>query len=202
MIAFIISFIVWALLHSVTATDWLKGLVKGWVGERPYAGFYRLFYNLFAFVTFLSVMWITAVRLPNDPLWTIPAPYSYFAYLVQLVGVVGVIAALVQTDVWDFVGLRQAVRFWRGEEALSLPPKLVTGGMYAIVRHPLYFFSLLVIWFVPTMTWQTLIFNFFAAMYLWAGSRVEERRLADFFGPAYDEYRQKTPGLFPIKWTR
>ena len=59
--------------------------------------------------------------------------------------------------------------------------------------------SLLVIWFTPLMTLQTLIFNFFATMYLWAGSRVEERRLADFFGPAYVEYRQKVPGLIPIK---
>ncbi len=98
--------------------------------------------------------------------------------------------------------MRQAARYFSGEAEINLPPKLVTGGMYALVRHPLYFFSLLVIWFTPLMTLQTLIFNCFVTLYLWAGSRVEERRLADFFGPEYEAYRRRTPGLVPIRLTR
>jgi protein-S-isoprenylcysteine O-methyltransferase Ste14 len=202
MTTFIITFIIWALLHSLMAARRTKNWVRGRVGERPYQGLYRLFYNIIAGVTFLPVLWVTAVELPHTQLWHIPAPWSYAANLVQIVGLIGLGIALFQTDFWDFVGLRQAVRYFRGEAEINLPPKLVTGGMYALVRHPLYFFSLLVIWFVPLMTLQTLIFNFFATMYLWAGSRVEERRLADFFGPAYEEYRRKVPGLLPIKLTR
>ncbi len=199
MTAFIISFIVWALLHSITASRRTKSWVRARMGERPYAGLYRLFYNVFAFVTFLPVLYLTAVNLPPTQLWQWPAPWSYAANLIQLIGVVGLGIALFQTDFWDFVGLRQAVRFFGGEAEMTLPPKLVTGGMYALVRHPLYFFSLLVIWFNPVMTVSTLVFNFFTTMYLWAGSRVEERRLADFYGATYDEYRQKVPGLLPIR---
>ena len=40
---------------------------------------------------------------------------------------------------------------------------------------------------------QTFIFNIFTTMYLWAGSRVEVRCLADFFGAAYEAYREKVP---------
>ncbi|MCB9418903.1 MAG: isoprenylcysteine carboxylmethyltransferase family protein [Ardenticatenaceae bacterium] len=199
MTTFIITFIIWALLHSLMAARRTKNWVRARVGERPYQGLYRLFYNVFAVLTFVPVLWVTAVNLPNTQLWQIPVPWAYAANLVQLIGIIGLGIALFQTDFWDFVGLRQAVRYFQGEAEINLPPKLVTGGMYALVRHPLYFFSLLVIWFTPLMTLQTLLFNFFVTMYLWAGSRVEERRLADFFGPAYAEYRQKVPGLIPIK---
>lgn len=199
MTTFIITFIIWALLHSLTAARRTKKWVRVRIGERPYQGLYRLAYNLFALITFVPVLWVTAVDLPNTQLWRIPTPWAYAANLVQLIGLAGLGVALFQTDFWDFVGLQQAVRYLRGEDEINLPPKLVTGGMYALVRHPLYFFSLLVIWFTPVMSLQTLIFNLFVTMYLWAGSRVEERRLADFFGPAYETYRRKTPGLVPIK---
>jgi methanethiol S-methyltransferase len=199
MTTFIITFIIWALLHSLTAARRTKKWVQERVGERPYQGLYRLFYNIFAGVTFVPVLAVTAVNLPNTELWNFPTPWAYVANLAQFIGIIGLGIAAYQTDFWDFVGLRQAVRYVTGEAEINLPPKLVTGGMYALVRHPLYFFSLLVIWFTPIMTLQTLLFNFFATMYLWAGSRVEERRLADFFGTAYAEYRAKVPGLVPIK---
>ena len=202
MITFAIVFIIWALLHSVTAARRTKNWVRQRVGERPYLGLYRFFYNIFAVATFVPVLWVTAVNLPSRTLWHIPTPWAYAANAVQLIGLIGLGIALFQTDFWDFVGVRQAVRYMSGEAEINLPPKLVTGGMYAIVRHPLYFFSLLVIWFTPTMALQTLIFNIFVTMYLWAGSRVEERRLADFFGPTYDTYRAKVPGLLPIRLLR
>ena len=199
MTTFIITFIIWALLHSLTAANRTKDWVRQRVGERPYQGLYRLFYNVFAVVTFVPVMWVTAVNLPNTDLWNISAPWSYAANLVQLIGIIGLGIALFQTDFWDFVGLRQAARYLGGEAEINLPPRLVTGGMYALVRHPLYFFSLLVIWFTPAMTRQTLIFNLFTTMYLWAGSRVEERRLTAFFGDIYHDYKQRVPRLFPVR---
>jgi protein-S-isoprenylcysteine O-methyltransferase Ste14 len=198
MTTFTITFVIWALLHSLTADRRVKDWVKQRVGERPYQGFYRLFYNIFALVTFLPVL-AAVFNLPRTPIWNIPAPGSYGLNLVQLIGVVGLGIAAYQTDFWDFVGLRQAVRYLQGKKEINLPPNLVTNGMYAFVRHPLYFFSLLVIWAIPMMNLHILIFNFFATMYFWAGSRVEERRLAEYFGSAYETYRSKVPGILPIR---
>lgn len=161
---------------------------------------YRLGYNLFAFLTILPVLWVLWTQVPDRLLWRIPAPFDWLALGMQFVGFVGLIVALLQTDLWEFVGLRQAVNFLAGKEQLLPPAKLVTGGMYAFVRHPLYFFSLLILWPNPTMTLQTLILNVMATMYLWAGSRVEERRLTAVFGEAYTIYQQRVPGLLPIRW--
>ena len=202
MTIFIISFTVWALLHSLTAMRRTKAWVEQRVGKRPFLGFYRLFYNLFAVLTFVPVMWVTAVSLPSRTLWHIPTPWATAANLVQIIGLVGLAVSLLQTDFLDFIGVRQAARYLKNEPEIILPPTLVTSGTYALVRHPLYFFSLLVIWFTPQMGLQTFIFNLSITLYFWIGSRVEERRLADFFGLTYATYQADVPGLLPIRLTK
>ncbi len=200
MVLFIISFIIWALLHSITASRRSKAKVRGWIGEQAYEGWYRLFYNVFSFVTILPVFYILWTQVPNTVLWQIPEPFNYGAVGLQLLGLVGLAISLWQTDIWEFVGLRQAWRYLQGEAEMTLPPKLVTSGTYAWVRHPLYFFSMLLLWFNPVMTLNSLLFNLLATGYFWAGSRVEERRLADYFGETYEAYRQRVPGLLPLPW--
>ena len=202
MILFISSFIVWALLHSLMAARRTKAVVRGWIGERAYAGWYRLFYNLLSFVTIIPVFYILWTQLPQTVLWQIPAPFSYGALAVQMIGLLGLAASLWQTDIWEFVGLRQAWRYLQGEDEMTLPPKLVTSGTYAFVRHPLYFFSMLLLWFTPVMTLNSFAFNLLASAYFWAGSRVEERHLAAYFGETYAAYRQRVPVLFPLPWWR
>ena len=202
MTLFIISFIIWALLHSLAASRRTKAVVRGWIGDRAYEGLYRLFYNVFSFVTILPVFYILWTQAPDTVLWQIPEPFSYAAMGVQLIGLVGLAVSLWQTDIWEFVGLRQAWRYAQGEDEMTLPPRLVTSGTYAWVRHPLYFFSILLLWFSPVMTLNSCVFNLLATAYFWAGSRVEERRLADYFGETYEAYRKRVPGLVPVPWGR
>jgi protein-S-isoprenylcysteine O-methyltransferase Ste14 len=200
MILFIVSFIIWALLHSIMASRRVKAMVQGWMGERAYEGWYRLFYNLISFITILPVFYILWTQMPQTVLWQISTPLNYGAMAVQVIGLLGLAASLWQTDIWEFVGLRQAWRYLQGKDEMTLPPKLVTSGTYAVVRHPLYFFSMLVLWFSPVMTLNSFAFNLLASAYFWAGSRVEERRLAAYFGERYAAYRERVPGLFPLPW--
>jgi protein-S-isoprenylcysteine O-methyltransferase Ste14 len=202
MTLFIISFIIWASWHSITASRRTKAVVRRWIGDRVYEGWYRLFYNVFSFVTILPVVYILWTMVPETVLWQIPEPFSYVALAVQLVGVGGLAVSLWQTDIWEFVGLRQTWRYVQGEDEMTLPPKLVTSGTYSFVRHPLYFFSVLLLWFSPVMTLNSGAFNLLATAYFWAGSRVEERRLADYFGETYAAYRKRVPGLVPMPWRR
>ena len=203
MIPFLITFLIWALLHSLLAMRRTKAWARRRMGERPFTGLYRLLYNVISFITILPVFYVMWTAVPPTLLWQIPAPWVYGAMGLRLIGLVGLAVALWQTDIWDFVGIRQAVRFLQGAEEMNLPPKLVTGGMYALVRHPLYFFSMLVLWFGSPMLLPSFLFNLLATGYFYAGSRVEERRLADFFGETYAAYRQRVPGLLPLpKWGR
>ncbi len=196
---FITAFIFWSVLHSITASAGFKIMIRSWVGQRPYDGLYRLTYNLFSAITFLPVLWLLTTIVPNDVIWRVPQPFSYLFVLIQLIGVVGLIVSLLQTDLMRFAGIGQAARFLRGEEEINPPPTLVTRGTYAYVRHPLYFFSLLILWFLPIMTWSTLLFSVLSTIYFWVGSILEERRLISTFGDEYSRYQQQVPRLLPIK---
>lgn len=196
---FVISFVLWAALHSLTAASGPKSVVRRLMGEHAYEGLYRLAYNLFSLVTFLPILYLLATQVPKTPLWAIPRPFNLLANLLQLAGLLGLAISLLQTDIWDFAGLRQAMQFLSNNPHPTAPPKLVTGGTYALVRHPLYFFSLIVLWFNPVVTLDVFIFNVLSTLYFGIGSRYEEKRLETFFGDAYRQYKRRVPYLLPLK---
>jgi len=82
------------------------------------------------------------------------------------------------------------------------PPKLYTGGAYGWVRHPLYFFSLIILWLIPAMTVNILAFNLGASLYFYIGSIFEERKLVAEFGDVYREHQRSVPMLIPVPFRR
>lgn len=108
----------------------------------------------------------------------------------QALSVLLLLVAILQTDTLSFIGLRQLFE----EEK---PGQLVTRGLYTLVRHPLYLFSLTFLWFSPTMSVNTLVFNIGVTAYFIIGAYFEERKLLRDFGEAYEEYKRRTPFLIP-----
>ena len=92
MASFLISFVVWAVLHSVTAASRPKTIIRQTIGEAAYAGMYRFLYNLFAVVTILPVLYLLATQVPATPVWTIAAPFSFIIYGIELIGLVGLVS--------------------------------------------------------------------------------------------------------------
>lgn len=199
MIWFLLGFVIWAVVHSVTAAPSTKRAFRKRFGERAYQGLYRLLYNLFSVVTFLPILYILWTQIPQVTLWTVPYPWRTITMGIKLLALLGLAISLLQTDVWSFIGLRQAVRFWQGVEDPTVPDQFITTGTYRWVRHPLYSFSLLYIWLNPDMTLGTFLFNVLATLYFLIGSVYEERRLLAAFGEAYKEYQRGVPRLLPIR---
>lgn len=193
----IIAFLLWALLHSLTAARVVKHWARERFGRRVYDGFYRLVYNVFSVVSILPLLAMLATRVPATVLWRVRSPLNVLFMLLQLVGLAGLVASLWQTDVWRFAGVRQALRYLQGEEEPDPPAEFVQTGTYGLVRHPLYFFSMLFIWFTPLMTLSTLLFNGLATVYFLVGAMHEERRLEQEFGETYRQYRRQVPGFLP-----
>lgn len=77
--------------------------------------------------------------------------------------------------------------------------ELVTGGLYAWVRHPQYTaFFLIIAGFL--IQWPTLLTVLMAPLLIVAYQRLalrEERLLLERFGDRYERYRQCTPRFFP-----
>jgi protein-S-isoprenylcysteine O-methyltransferase Ste14 len=70
--------------------------------------------------------------------------------------------------------------------------------LYRLVRHPLYTFSLLVLWLNPVVSQNSLAFYLGATLYIVIGAYFEERKLLREFGEAYADYMRRTPMLIPF----
>lgn len=197
MALFGISFIFWALVHSLTAGPGVKERFRARFGDRAYQGWYRLSYNLFSVISIMPVLYALAAGVPSQTLWVLSQPWSFLAHGVRLAALVGLGFSLWQTDVWSFLGLRQAVRYLRGEAEPAAGEEFVASGTYAWTRHPLYLFSMLFIWFNPVMTLSSFSFNLLATLYFGIGSIYEEKRLLAAFGAQYGSYQLQVPRFLP-----
>ena len=184
------GFTLWALLHSLTASLAGKEQARRYFG--PGADrWYRLAYNAFSVVSFLPLLFLLAV-LPDRQLYLVPEPWSWLWRALQVVALVGLLVAFMQTDPRHFTGLIQLVGAAEGDDG-----RLMVRGFYCRVRHPLYFFSILLVWSTPNMTvlWFEACILF--TLYFYLGSLHEEQRLLAEFGQAYAQYREQVPMLIP-----
>ena len=185
----ILSVLLWGFFHSLLASLSVKALTQRVFGaaERRY---YRLAYNIFACISFLPVLVITAFT-PDRDLYTIPFPWVISLLAGQLLSLVALVIGFRQTDAWEFLGLRQL----SGKE--KQPAKFTTSGLYRYVRHPLYTAGIVFIWLMPIMTVNVLAINLGLTVYVVVGAYFEERKLRREFGAQYAAYQALTPMLIP-----
>jgi protein-S-isoprenylcysteine O-methyltransferase Ste14 len=183
-------FVGWAILHSVLASNRVKAWSErtiGLVARR----WYRLLYNAVAAIT-ISPLLVLVATLPDRSLYAVPAPFRWAMVAVQLLALVGLAWTVLRTRPLHFAGLEQ---LWVKEPAAESP--LQVRGIYCHVRHPLYMFSLVLVWLTPTMTANLLVLYALMTLYFHVGSIHEERRLLSEFGDAYRDYQQRVPRLIP-----
>ena len=184
----IFTIALWGLLHSLLASMGVKNFFRRTL-RKTSMKFYRLLYNIFAGVSIAPVLYLM-VSLPDQTLYQIPAPWNYVMLAGQAVSVLLLFVAVLQTDILSFIGLRQLVE----EERTG---SLVTNGLYRSVRHPLYTFSLFILWLSPSMSANFFIAYTALTIYVLIGIFFEERKLLQEFGQEYAEYRSHTPMLIP-----
>ena len=180
----------YGLLHTLLASTKAKQFAHRWFGSKA-DQWYRLAYNFIAVVTLLPIL-VLPVLLIDKELYRIPFPWVILTMIVQLLAVIAIIVGVKQTGMTSFVGLHQLLL----PEDTS-PPKMVTGGLYRYVRHPLYTAGLVIIWLMPIMTCNLLALNIGLTGYILVGAYFEERKLLAEFGEEYAAYRQHTPMLVP-----
>ena len=188
-IVLIVASAVWGAVHSVLASHRTKDTALNAFGPGVMRG-YRLLYNGFSFLTFLPLL-IMAPLLPDKFLYSIPAPWLYLTLLIQVGAVIALLVGVLQTDVWAFIGLKQLIS---GDQTEG---KLVTDGLYRLVRHPLYSAGLVIIWLAPQMTANRMVLVVSLTIYIVIGAIFEERKLLRDFGSAYAEYSARTPMFIP-----
>ena len=188
--AILLAVLAYGAIHSLLASLQAKAHARRWFGPAADRWF-RLFFNLVATLTLLPIL-VLPVLLIDQELYRIPMPWLVLTLALQALAVVALLVSVKQTGARAFLGLRQLLL---PED--TTPPRLVTGGLYRYVRHPIYTAGLLFIWLFPIMTWNLLALSLGITVYIIIGALFEERKLLREFGPQYAEYKARTPMLVP-----
>lgn len=175
---FILRFVLFAAVHSIFSSDWAKKIFHG-AGRQGY----RLSYNI---ASLLMFGWVMSAYRHSEVLYFVPGIWSLVMYLLQLVVLVMLVSCLRQTGVGEFLGF-----------AKPASVSFTNTGWYSIVRHPLYFFTIIFMVLNPVMTAQWLMLTIMSTSYFIIGGLIEERRLVIEFGEAYRHYQLQVPFLIP-----
>ena len=180
-------------LHSALASL----PVKHWVANRLPALMpaYRLGFNLLAAALLLPVLWLLYSH-PGPALWSWRGSWAWLANGLALLAVAGFVRTLKTYDMQEFLGLHQLATH---RHAVEEQEGLRISFFHRFVRHPWYFFGLVILW-TRDMNGALLLSAILITLYLWAGSRLEERKLIVYYGDAYRRYRKRVPALFPLPW--
>ena len=180
-------------LHSALASLAVKRRVAA---TRPHLmPYYRLAFNLLAVLLILPILWLT-YRDAGPLLWRWQGAAAWLANGLALAALFGFWLSLRNYDMQEFLGLRQLqlhLRKVEDQEHFHLSP------FHRYVRHPWYFFGLVLVW-TRDMNATTLLSSAFITLYFVIGSRLEEKKLLVYHGDTYRRYMARVPGLIPLPW--
>jgi protein-S-isoprenylcysteine O-methyltransferase Ste14 len=173
-------FTLFALHHSLFA----RLGMKAWVARRVTPALERTVYVWGASLLFIVVM--RAWRDVPGLAWQVDGPAGWLLTSLQVLGLVITVRAARRLGVRRLAGLPQATPSGEAEQTTALERT----GLYGLVRHPIYFAWLLIVWPASVMTGSRLTFAVLSTLYLIVAIPFEERGLVREFGPSYREYQR------------
>lgn len=178
-------FMLFALLHSLLATDAVKRRV---CRQRTVTRFYRLGYNFLALGSFA---WVLAA-LPDSPVL-----YAFSGYPavilrgIQAGALILLCRCAAQIGLGGFAGVSQMLT---GQENAA---QFTRDGGYRLVRHPQYSLAVIFLLATPTVSVNYALFALLSVFYFVLGAYIEESRLGTTFGDDYRRYQIEVPLFVP-----
>ena len=152
---------------------------------------------LFAAASGLFLLLLAGLWQPvGSVLWTPPGPIRWAMIMLFLAAGAGAWWGSKSLGDFDALGVKPALRALGSQKPIAATPFTVRGP-YRWVRHPLYLFSLIIIWSCPIFTLDRLLHNGLWTIWILIGATLEERDLVDCFGQAYRSYQKTVPMLLP-----
>jgi protein-S-isoprenylcysteine O-methyltransferase Ste14 len=142
-------------------------------------------------LTFVVLLWQTSQTV----IFRIQGPLQVLPRVISLLAIAGFIWGVQALGTFDAFGRIPIVVHLRGKQLR--PPDFVLRGPYLWVRHPLYFFMLVLIWSTPNMTSDRLLFNVLWTFWIVLASYLEEKDVVADFGERYRDYQKTVPMLLP-----
>jgi len=179
------------LQHSVMTRSGFRNRFCRRVREEFHGAVYSMMSGIALLV--VVVMW----QGPTETLVAAAEPLRWLLRTLFVLCLLGFAWGARTLGPFDGLGLRAIRRHIRGEE--SREPRFAVRGPYRWVRHPLYFFALVLFWIYPEVTADRLLFNVLWTAWVFGGTVLEERDLVVTFGDPYREYQRRVPMLLPSR---
>jgi protein-S-isoprenylcysteine O-methyltransferase Ste14 len=186
--------IVFFVFHSFLASSRLKRILQAKLLPFKY---YRIGYNVFSIVSLLPVF-VVYRKIEKTQLFE-------SSYWNQAVGVLLIIISLF---LWKLTFRNYSLAEFVGTDRLTKnyiqKPEFKKNGLNALVRHPLYSVSLILLtgFFLLYPNDLILISVVLIFSYFPVGIYFEELKMIRYFGKEYLEYKKKTPKLIPRFYKR
>jgi methanethiol S-methyltransferase len=179
--------------HSFLISNGFIGVVKS--RYKKFFPFYRLVYVIISFallvpVLYYSHLWRSEIIITWSPFLN----YIRYALIAISLFIAGK-SLLIDYDPLAFIGFRQIMNYHSHKESLQTGIKKT--GLLGIVRHPLYFASIVLLW-CNTFRLSDIVVNSVLTLYFIIGTLLEERKLVLEFGDSYVQYKKEVPMLIPF----
>ncbi|MHA1770803.1 MAG: methyltransferase family protein [Candidatus Thorarchaeota archaeon] len=178
---------IFGLQHSGLAAHRIKNRIIDRWGKKAYSRIFTLSSIAVFMIAFLSTdyrRWFSIILAPSTIDWP-------FFIIGLIMGGSGVIIALRASKVISISTV--------ADMRTDREPELITEGIYASIRHPLYLTTVLVLLAVIPLYMEPHIALFGLAMsvYTIIGAYLEERKLTEVYGQAYLLYRKQAGFILP-----
>jgi methanethiol S-methyltransferase len=176
LLADVVLLSLFALHHSAFAREPVKKQLRALVPA-------RLLRSVYVWVASLLLIALDLLWQPvGGDFYRVEGWFAGPFAIVQLTGVWLIARSVRAINALELAGIR---------EPNASEGELQTGGVYRLVRHPLYFGWVLIVFGTAHVTGDRLAFAVLTTIYLLIAMPWEERSLEREFGPAYQRYKER-----------
>ena len=178
--------------HSIMIRKGVRMGLSGLIPDEYYDAFYGFSSGIALLVTML--LW---QKIPG-PIATAGGVFHWMLRALFFLCFAGFHWGGKSLGPFDPFGVKKIKRLIQKRETRTMP--LTVRGAYKCVRHPLYRFSVIMIWSCPEITMDRLLFNVLWTIWIVMATLLEERDLVINFGDQYREYQAKIPMIIPYRF--
>ena len=176
------------LQHSILIRRGVKKRLAGIIHGEYYAAFYAVTSGLALAV--LILFWQR-----TGPVYSFGTVVTVVLHSIAVVCVIGFYMGVKALGSFDAFGIEQIKAGIKNRTYRM--PQAVIKGPYLLVRHPLYFFSIVLLWSAASYTGDRLLLNILWTVWIVTATFFEECDLVSDFGETYKEYQASVPMLVP-----
>jgi methanethiol S-methyltransferase len=177
--------------HSTMLRKWFRNRSLKFIPTPYYGAFYAIASSAVLFT--ILIFW----QKSATSLLSTTDAYRWLPRMLFLLSIVGFIWTTRALGAFDPFGAKNIFYHINNKQPKILP--LVIRGPYKLARHPLYFFSLLMIWSCPDLSADRLVFNMLWTGWIIVGTLLEETDLVREYGDEYRDYQRAISMLIPFK---